>query len=92
VAEQLPVGVRATGVALTYGLATATLGGTAPLVGSLLAQAGAANGIAAYVAMLAGAGLWAALRPTGMTVAATEPTDRRGGTVEPPSQLRPEAP
>jgi len=36
VAEMFPTRVRATGLALTAGLATATLGGTAPLVGQIL--------------------------------------------------------
>ena len=35
--ERFPVEMRATGIAVTYGLATAIVGGTAPLVGSLLA-------------------------------------------------------
>ena len=35
--ERFPVEVRATGIAVTYGLATAIVRGTAPLVGSLLA-------------------------------------------------------
>ena len=40
--RELPLAVRATGIALTYGLATALVGGTAPLVGSVLAQRGLA--------------------------------------------------
>ena len=67
--ERFPVEVRATGIAVTYGLATAIVGGTAPLVGSLLAPAGWSPGIPAYLAALSAAGLVAALLS-----AATVPT------------------
>ena len=40
VAELFPTGVRATGVALTYGVASAMFGGTAPLIATLLVVAG----------------------------------------------------
>jgi hypothetical protein len=53
--------VRATGIAVTYGLATAIIGGTAPLVGSLLVQRGVPLGIPAYLAVLSAAGLLAAV-------------------------------
>ena len=59
--ERFPVEVRATGIAVTYGLATAIVGGTAPLVGSLLAQAGWSAGIPVYLATISAAGLVAAL-------------------------------
>jgi MHS family proline/betaine transporter-like MFS transporter len=49
VAELFPTGVRATGVALTYGLATAVFGGTAPLIATLLTSAGAAWVVPAYL-------------------------------------------
>jgi MHS family proline/betaine transporter-like MFS transporter len=61
-AECFPVTVRATGVALTFGLATALVGGTAPLVGSLFTANGASIGIPLYLAGLSAAGLVAALR------------------------------
>lgn len=40
VAELFPTTVRATGVALTYGVASAVFGGTVPLIATLLAGAG----------------------------------------------------
>ena len=71
-AECFPVSVRATGIALTVGLASALVGGTAPLVGSLLTASGASIGIPAYVAGLSVAALVAALRtPSGVQVGAT---------------------
>ncbi len=63
-AEQFPVSVRASGIALTYGLATALVGGTAPLVGSVLAQRGLPYGIPLYLALLGAAGVVACLRST----------------------------
>jgi MFS transporter, MHS family, proline/betaine transporter len=62
VAEQFPVAARATGIALTFGLATALIGGTAPLLGSVLARAGVPAGIAAYIMVLAVAGILVARR------------------------------
>lgn len=59
-AECFPVTVRATGIALTFGLATALVGGTAPLVGSVLAASGASIGIPVYLAVLSAAGVVAA--------------------------------
>ena len=63
--ERFAPEVRATGIAVTYGLATAIIGGTAPLVGSLLAQRGVPLGIPAYLAALGAAGLLAAARESG---------------------------
>ena len=61
-AEMFPTSVRATGVALTAGLASATMGGTAPFVGQVLFQAtDLAMAPAVYiatVALLALATLW----------------------------------
>lgn len=60
VAEMFSTSVRATGIAMTGGLATALLGGTAPLVGQALTKStgfDAAPGI--YVAVFAIAGLLA---------------------------------
>jgi MHS family proline/betaine transporter-like MFS transporter len=61
VAELFPTAVRATGVALTYGVATAVFGGTAPLVATLLAVAEAAWVIPAYLAVVAVLALAAAV-------------------------------
>lgn len=86
-AEQFPVAARATGIALSFGLATAIVGGTAPLVGSVLASAGAPAGIAGYVVLLAVAALLAAVLP--------EPRHRRRHTVREQVQGReggPESP
>ncbi len=60
--ERFPVAVRATGIALTFGLATALVGGTAPLIGSLLARADAPLGIPLYLVLLGVAGFVATLR------------------------------
>ncbi len=64
-AERFPVGARATGIALTYGCGSALLGGTAPLVGSVLAQRGWAIGIPVYLVLLSAAGLVATVRARG---------------------------
>jgi MHS family proline/betaine transporter-like MFS transporter len=47
---------------MTLGLGTALFGGTAPLVGSVLAQAGLRPAIPIYIVVLSAAGLAAALR------------------------------
>ena len=60
--ESFPVAVRATGIALTFGLATALVGGTAPLIGSLLARADAPLGIPLYLVLLGVAGFVATVR------------------------------
>lgn len=60
--ECFPTGVRSTGIALTYGMATALLGGTAPLVGSVLAERGLELGIPVYLTTLSAAGLVVSLR------------------------------
>lgn len=59
--EQFPTAVRATGVALTYGVATAAFGGTAPLVATLLVGADVGWVVPAYLAAAAGLGLAAAI-------------------------------
>jgi MFS transporter, MHS family, proline/betaine transporter len=67
-AERFPVELRATGIGLSYGVGTAVIGGTAALVGSVLAQAGWFGAIPVYLIVLAGAGLVATLRaPTILT-------------------------
>jgi MHS family proline/betaine transporter-like MFS transporter len=63
-AESFPVTLRATGIALTFGLATAAVGGTAPLLGSLFTARGAPIGIPLYLAALSAAGAVAALSAT----------------------------
>ncbi|MBB2940656.1 MFS family permease [Actinoplanes lutulentus] len=61
VAELFPTAVRATGVAVTYGVATAVFGGMAPLIAVLMANAGAANAVPIYLVAAAVAGTIAAL-------------------------------
>ncbi|MFC6009287.1 MFS transporter [Angustibacter luteus] len=61
-AERFPVELRATGVAMTYGLATALVGGTAPLIGSVLANRGWPAGGAIYLAAWCAAGVVATVR------------------------------
>lgn len=53
VAELFPSATRASGVALTYGLATAMFGGTAPLVASLLFGSGVGWIVPTYLAVIA---------------------------------------
>jgi MHS family proline/betaine transporter-like MFS transporter len=62
VSERFPVRVRASGVGMTLGLGTALVGGTAPLIGSALAQAGLRLVIPIYIVVLGAAGLAATLR------------------------------
>jgi MFS transporter, MHS family, proline/betaine transporter len=62
IAERFPAHIRASGIGLTLGLATALVGGTAPLVGSALAQAGLRLAIPIYIVGLSAAGLVATLR------------------------------
>jgi MHS family proline/betaine transporter-like MFS transporter len=62
VAESFPMDVRATGIGLTYGLATALIGGTAPLVASVLQQRGISAAVPLYVLIVAVAGVLAAFR------------------------------
>jgi MHS family proline/betaine transporter-like MFS transporter len=61
VAERFPVRVRASGVGMTLGVGTALVGGTAPLIGSVLAQAGLRLVIPIYIVVLGAAGLAATL-------------------------------
>ena len=62
VAESFPMDLRATGIGLTYGLATALIGGTAPPVTSVLQQRGISAAVPLYVLIVAVAGLPAAFR------------------------------
>jgi MHS family proline/betaine transporter-like MFS transporter len=64
VAELFPTAVRATGVAVTYGVATAVFGGTTPLIATLLANAGAARAVPLYLIAAAALGLAASLTAT----------------------------
>ena len=61
IAERFPVTVRASGIALTYGLATALIGGTAPVVARLLTEHGFSVCVPLYLLGLSAAGLTAAL-------------------------------
>ena len=60
--ERLPVSLRATGIAVSAGWATALIGGTAPLLGSILHRAGADLGVPLFVVTVAAAGLFVVLR------------------------------
>ena len=53
VAELFPTPVRATGVALTYSIATAVFGGTAPLIATLLAVHDALWAMPVYLTVMA---------------------------------------
>jgi MHS family proline/betaine transporter-like MFS transporter len=61
-AEQFPVGVRATGLGLAYGVGSAVVGGTAPLVATLLSQAAAPIAVPCYLAAWVLAALIAVVR------------------------------
>jgi MHS family proline/betaine transporter-like MFS transporter len=61
VAELFPTGVRATGLALTYGVASAVFGGTAPLVATLLTVADVTWVVPAYLTAVAVLALAAAV-------------------------------
>lgn len=56
-AECFPADVRATGLGLTFGLATALVGGTAPLVAAVLTRLGVSIAAPAYLTVLAVIGL-----------------------------------
>jgi MHS family proline/betaine transporter-like MFS transporter len=83
-AECFPATARATGIAMTFGLATATVGGTAPLVGSVLAAGGAPIAIPVCLAALGAAGAVASLRapraarPVSPALSSFVPMQRRG--------------
>jgi MHS family proline/betaine transporter-like MFS transporter len=62
VTELFPAEIRVTGTAVSYGFATALVGGTAPLVATVLTERHAAWVVPAYVAVVAVLGLLAALR------------------------------
>ena len=61
-AEQFPVRVRATGLGLAYGLGSAFLGGTAPLLATVLSRQLPAFVVPGYLALWAVAALIAVLR------------------------------
>ncbi len=86
-AERLPVSLRATGIALSAGLATALIGGTAPLVGSVLHRAGAVIGVPLFVVALGAAGLVAVLRTSASDQHLAVPTPK-GGEVPVPGDAR----
>ena len=72
--EQFPVHVRATGLGLAYGIGSAVVGGTAPLVAAVLAQTAAPIAVPCYLVFWAVAALIAVLRTP--TVAAVSPWKR----------------
>jgi MHS family proline/betaine transporter-like MFS transporter len=61
-AEQFPARVRATGIGLSYGMASAVIGGTAPLLATVLSRQAGAVFVAGYLALWALAALFAVLR------------------------------
>ncbi len=61
-AEQFTAAVRATGLGWAYGVAAAVIGGTAPLLGAVLAQRAPVAAVPAYVAVWAAAALVAVIR------------------------------
>ena len=61
-AEQFPVRVRATGIGLSYGISSAVIGGTAPLLATVLSRQVAPGLVAGYLAVWAALALVAVLR------------------------------
>ena len=77
-AEAMPVEIRATGIALTFGLATALLGGTAPLLATLLSRTGSSIAVPLYLTLLSAASLIAVL----LTPHSTALSSMAGSTVD----------
>jgi MHS family proline/betaine transporter-like MFS transporter len=61
-AEQFATGVRATGIGLAYGVGSAVVGGTAPLIATVLARQAPVYVVPGYLALWAIAGLLAVYR------------------------------
>jgi len=61
-AEQFTAAVRATGLGWAYGIAAAVIGGTAPLLATVLAQRAPVVAVPAYISVWAAAALVAVLR------------------------------
>jgi MHS family proline/betaine transporter-like MFS transporter len=61
-AEQFPVRVRATGLGLSYGISSAVVGGTAPLLATILSRQVGVLLVPAYLGIWALAALFAVLR------------------------------
>ena len=61
-AEQFPIRVRATGLGLAYGIGSAVIGGTAPLLATALSRQIAPVVVPCYLALLAVGGLLAVIR------------------------------
>lgn len=61
-AEQFTAAVRATGLGWAYGIAAAVIGGTAPLLATVLAQRAPVAAVPAYIAVWGAAALVAVLR------------------------------
>ncbi|MEP6559565.1 MAG: hypothetical protein ABJD68_00615, partial [Nakamurella sp.] len=61
-AEQFPVRVRATGLGLSYGISSAVIGGTAPLLATAFSRQVGPALVAGYLGLWAAAALVAALR------------------------------
>ena len=62
IAEQLPVAMRAAGVGLAFGVATAAVGGTAPLLANLTTRSGTDEFIPAYALVWASLAFLTAVR------------------------------
>ena len=78
IAEQFPSGARATGIGLTYGVSSAVIGGTAPLIAAALARPPSTGWLWVYLAALAALAVVAAVRSP--ETARMDPDDRRHGT------------
>lgn len=72
-AEQFRTEVRATGIGLAYGISSAVVGGTAPLVATLLSRHAAPAAVPAYLAVWALAALVAVVRSPETAPAAKPP-------------------
>jgi len=72
-AEQFPTGVRATGIGLAYGIGSAVIGGTAPLIATVLARQAPVYVVPGYLAIWAVAALIAVWRSPETLPSRTEP-------------------
>ncbi|HSK27574.1 MAG TPA: MFS transporter [Jiangellales bacterium] len=79
-ADRLPATVRVSGMAVTFGLASALVGGTAPLVASLLSTSTDTAHVSRYALLWALSASVAAARWSGSTEV-SEPGGRAGGPV-----------
>jgi len=73
-AEQFTAAVRATGLGWAYGIAAAVIGGTAPLLATVLAQRAPVAAVPAYIAAWGAAALVAVLRSAETAPAVARPS------------------